>query len=129
MKKLKEVIGKIANAVNAELMRANRKVVSVGTILVSTLLMGITPAFAAGDGLFENLGSAFGNLTTALILLAPAVALAAYVAAKIWQMLVPEKQGRAEPREWARSALVSYALIVFASAIINFIGNLANGGN
>lgn len=127
MKKVNDVIGKSANAVKKELMHANRKVVTIGTVLVSTLVMSIMPAFAAGEGLFENLGSAFGNLTTALTLLAPAVALAAYVAAKIWQMLVPEKQGRAEPREWARSALVSYALIVFASAIINFIGNIASG--
>lgn len=129
MKKTNRVIGKSTTALKAELMHANRKVVSIGTVLVSTLVMSIVPAFAAGDGLFDNLGSAFNNLTTALVALAPAVVLAAYVAAKVWQMLIPEKQGRAEPREWARSALVSYALIVFASAIITFIGNLANGGN
>jgi len=82
---------------------------------------------AAAGGLFDQLGGTFDTLRISLIGMAPMVAGAAYVIAKIWQMATPEKQGRAEPREWARSALVNYVAILIAWGLVTFLKNTFSG--
>lgn len=121
---------------NAE-KRLNNKAFTAGVILMTFFLVNISPVFATGNGnglyqgvgggdtFFDSLGNAFNSAYLALVALAPVVAGLAFVIAKIWQMLTPEKQGRAEPREWARNALFNYFLVVAAAGIIGFIGRLA----
>ena len=42
------------------------------------------------------------------------------------KIAVPEKQGRVEPKEWARSALFNYFLILAAGGILGFIAKAAS---
>lgn len=78
---------------------------------------------ANGD-FFGALNSAIDRAMGALVLLAPAVAGIAWVIAKLWQMIIPEQQGRAEPREWARNALVTYVAILLGTKIISWLGSI-----
>lgn len=118
--------------------RLNHKAFTAGVAIMTFFMVNICPVFATGNGdgglydgvnggdtFFSSLGDAFNSAYLALVALAPIVAGLAFVIAKIWQILTPEKQGRAEPREWARNALFNYFLIVAAAGIIGFIGRMA----
>lgn len=75
----------------------------------------------------DQLGNALTNLRIALIGIAPVVAGVAWVIAKLWQMIIPEQQGRVEPREWARNAIVTYVAILIGFTFITWIGNMFSG--
>lgn len=77
----------------------------------------------SGD-FFGALNNAINNAMTALLFIAPAVAGIAWVIAKLWQMIIPEQQGRAEPREWARNALVTYVAILVGAKLISWLGSI-----
>jgi len=79
-----------------------------------------------GGEFFTALGDAIDSAMAALLLLAPAVAGIAWVIAKLWQMIIPEQQGRTEPREWARNALVTYVAILLGAKIISWLGTIFN---
>ena len=109
--------------------RRNDKFLTTGIFLMTAFVVSVNSVFATGD-FFSDLGASFESIYLSLVALSPIVAGLAFVAAKIWQTLTPEKQGRAEPREWARNALFNYFLILAAGGILGFIakaaGNLGN---
>ena len=116
--------------------RLNDSLVRIGVFTMTVFLVSLGPVFAvgggdglwdggSGDNFFDSLGSSFNSMYLGLVALSPVVAGLAFVIAKVWQILTPEKQGRAEPREWARNALFNYFLIIAAVGIINFIGRIA----
>lgn len=82
---------------------------------------------AAGDNFLTDLGGYLDEIRGALVALAPAVAGLAWVIAKIWQIIIPEQQGRVEPREWARNAVVSYIAIVVGMRFIFWVGSFFGG--
>ena len=109
-----------------QLQRINSKVTAAGIFVMMTFFAGSSNVLAAGD-FFEELGESFTTIYGALVALSPMVAGLAFVAAKVWQIVVPEKQGRAEPKEWARSALINYFLILAAGGILGFVAKAAAG--
>ena len=126
MEKAKTAFNKTMWKMYSLCLHANRKVVAAGSAVLGLFIMNATPVLASVS-LFDQIGSSFKNVYLALVALAPVVTGVAYVVAKIWQIIVPEKQGRAEPREWARNALVNYFLILAAGGILGFIAEVAGG--
>lgn len=108
-----------------QMKKANSKITAAGIFFMMTFVIGSTNALAVGD-FFEELGSSFTTIYGSLVAFSPMVAGLAYVAAKIWQIVIPEKQGRVEPKEWARSALFNYFLILAAGGILGFIAKAAS---
>lgn len=121
MKKEKEITKRL---IKPEWMK--RTVSNVFTALVVAAVFGITPVLAA-DGLTGAITSALEKIYIAMIAITPALVIVVYVCAKIWQTAVPEKEGRREPRDWSRAALVNYAKILAAGGIITFIAEIASG--
>lgn len=126
MSRAKSALNTAAVKLHMLLLNVNRKVVAIGSAFFGFFIFGAAPVLAAPT-LFEKLEGSFMKVYVALVALAPIVTGVAYVIAKIWQIAVPEKQGRAEPREWARNALVNYFFILAAGGIIGFIAEVASG--
>lgn len=103
------------------------KIALAGKVLCMCLM--VTFAFTLGSQVvlaadfLDELGGYLDEIRIALVALAPMVAGLAWVIAKIWQIIIPEQQGRVEPREWARNAVVSYIAIVVGMRFITWIGS------
>ena len=121
-------ITKAGTGIEAAMKRKNDRMIIVG-VFVFAVMLGANTVFATGGDFFSELGSSFNTIYLSLIALSPIVAGLAFVIAKLWQMLTPEKQGRAEPREWARNVLFNYFLILAAGGILGFIAKAASNLN
>ena len=99
--------------------KAERTVTILGILMLGLVL---TACFAfAGSDFTKDFGIKLDNFTKAIIALAVPVAGAAWVIAKLWQLVIPEKQGRMEPKEWARSVLVTLVAIAIGGKVIQWI--------
>ena len=99
---------------------------NVFAALVVAAVYGILPVYGATD-MAQVIIGAMEKVYIAMLAVTPAIVIVVYVAAKIWQIVVPEKEGRREPRDWARSAFVNYVKILLAGTIITFIAEIATG--
>lgn len=124
--KQKSFIKKAGTGLEAAMKRRNDRFLTAGIFLMTVFAVNAASVFAAGGDFFTDLGSSFQSIYLSLVAISPIVAGLAFVIAKIWQILTPEKQGRAEPREWARNALFNYFLILAAGGILGFIAKAAS---
>lgn len=122
--KQKSFFKKAGTVLEEAMNRRNDKMLIAGIFIMMVFIASAGSAFAAGD-FFADLGSSFNTIYLSLVAISPIVAGLAYVIAKLWQILTPEKQGRAEPREWARNVLFNYFLILAAGGLLGFIAKAA----
>lgn len=108
--------------------RRSSKARIAGIFLMTVFVSSTASVFAAGD-FFSDLGSSFESVYLALVALSPVVGLTAFVAAKLWQMAMPDKQSRMEPKDWARSVLYNYFCILAAGGFFGFIAKVAGNIN